>query len=160
MRVVYYCFGSAHSSVVASAIHLGRLPMESKPTMSQLLAIADFDRTQSEMIGLLHLQGIDDEGNEVYTLGVGSEQELVIQSVKGMINASGGNVDHYAFFPALPHINRLAKFGGALSRRYGWVNLGRRWCCKGILSSYDHLVSYIKECRSSLVLVFLLYLTM
>jgi hypothetical protein len=147
VRVVYYCFGSAHSSVIASAIHLGRLPMDRIPTMSQLLSIADFDWTCSEMIGMLHLQGIDQDGNEVYTLGVGSEQKIVIESVKSMIRASGGDIERYLFYPALPHINRLAKFGGALSRRYGWVSIGRKICFKGIISSYAHLVAFVKQCQ-------------
>jgi hypothetical protein len=144
-RVIYYCYGSAHSSVLAAAIHLGKLPMDRVPNLDQLKKIGDLDRTHNDMIGMLHLQGVDPKGNEVYTLGVGGEQDLVISSVQSMIAAAGGDLRNYLFRSALPHINLQAKIGGALSRRYGWMTLGREICLRGILSSYEEVVPFVKQ---------------
>jgi hypothetical protein len=147
-RIIYYCYGGAHSSVMAAAIHLGQLPMDRVPALGELRKIGDLDHTQSEMIGMLHFQGVDTEGNEVYTLGVGAEPDLVITSVQSMIVAIGGDLKNYLFRSSLPYINLQAKIGGALSRRYGWVGLGRKVCFRGILSSYDQLIAFVKQTRT------------
>ena len=35
LRIIYYCYGSAHSSVVAAAIHLAKLPSRRLPSISR-----------------------------------------------------------------------------------------------------------------------------
>ncbi|MGZ4106088.1 MAG: DUF3189 family protein, partial [Tumebacillaceae bacterium] len=49
---------------------------------------------------------------------------------------------------ALPHINRYARIGGALSRRYGWVRIGRPLSAYGIRKNYENLVRFVQQVKS------------
>lgn len=150
MNVVYYCFGSAHSSIISAAIHLNRLPDYRMIEEKELKSLPDFDASFKDGIGTLYFKGHDEYGNKVFTLGVGAEQPFVIESIKSVITASGGNLNDYMFFQALPHINRMAKIGGALSRRYGWVHWGRSLCIKGIVQCYGDLIEFVKSVKAEL----------
>ena len=65
MHVIYYCYGSAHSSVISAAIHLGRLPSDRVPTQEEMMRLTDFDRTESWQIGTLFFKGHDEFDNPV-----------------------------------------------------------------------------------------------
>jgi len=65
MHVIYYCYGSAHSSVISAAIHLGRLPSDRAPTQEEMMRLTDFDRTESGQIGTLVFKGHDEFDNPV-----------------------------------------------------------------------------------------------
>ena len=51
MKIIYSCYGGAHSSVVASAIHLGYLPMNRIPTEDEILSIPYYDQSPKELRG-------------------------------------------------------------------------------------------------------------
>jgi hypothetical protein len=150
LNIVYYCFGSAHSSIISAHIHLGTLPSDRIPTEQEILALGDFDRNDSYFIGTLYYKGIDSKGRRIYTMGTGGHMEIVPESFLSMIEISGGNQEDYSLFMALPHINRLAKIGGALSRRYGMIKWGRRLVVKGIQQSYPNLIEFVQRCKNSL----------
>ncbi|WP_134705066.1 DUF3189 family protein [Ammoniphilus sp. YIM 78166] len=147
MNIVYCCYGSAHSSIIAAHVHLGFLPMDRIPSKAELLSLYDFDRTEGYFIGSLFYKGVDEWGNRVYTMGLGREMDLVRESFLSMLERNGGHREQYRFFLALPHINRVAKIGGALSRRYGWVGIGRPLAVIGIRQSYPGMVRFVKDCK-------------
>lgn len=153
MRIIYHCYGSAHSSVIAAAIHLGHLPMDRKPQIQEIMSIADFDASRNDSIGHLYYKGKDEQGIEVFTIGMGAEMTLVKQSIFDMIELCGYEVGkEFLFAEALPHINRLAKTGGALSRRYGLVKIGRFMAAKGICQSYRDLTQFVKQTKNKIKL--------
>ncbi len=152
MNIVYCCYGSAHSSIIAAHIHLGNLPLDRIPSKDELLGLYDFDRTEGYFIGSLYYKGIDEWGNRVYTMGLGPEMDLVRESFLSMMEGNGGQRDDYRFFLALPHINRIAKIGGALSRRYGWVGIGRPLAVMGIRQSYPRMVQFVNNCKKQMEL--------
>jgi len=80
VRVVYTCYGGTHSSPVAAAIHLGRLPRRRVPSAAQLLATPWFDQVEGKARGRLMLAGIDRRGNPVYVLGRGSLSLAVVRN--------------------------------------------------------------------------------
>ncbi|HJV45727.1 MAG TPA: DUF3189 family protein [Bacillota bacterium] len=150
MNIVYFCFGSAHSSIVSAHIHLGDLPSERIPTEQEILAVGDFDSNITYFLGTLFYKGTDELGRRVFTMGMGPEMDIVREAFLSMIELSGGKREDYVFFMALPHINRLAKFGGALSRRYGLTHWGRKLAIKGIQQSYPRLIEFVKNCKNAL----------
>ena len=89
-------------------------------------------------------------GYEVYTMGMGPESTLVKRSLLSMIRHSNVDPDKIIFAQALPHINRLAKIGGALSRRYGFVTIGRYLAARGICQSYEEMASFVKQTKNSI----------
>jgi hypothetical protein len=148
VKIVYHCYGSAHSSIVAAAIHLGHLPADRIPEENEIIALQDFDVSRNDSLGHLYFKGKDDQGNEIYTIGMGSEPALVKRTLHFMIEQSH-RVDAEGFFfaEALPHINRLAKVGGALSRRYGCVKFGRFLAAKGVCQSYEKLTIFVDQTK-------------
>lgn len=146
MKIIYHCYGSAHSSIIAAAIHLGHLPIDRTPEVDEIISLPDFDVSRNDSLGHLYYKGRDEHGNEVYTIGMGPEMTLVKQSILDMIELCGHeDRKEFLFAEALPHINRLAKTGGALSRRYGWVKIGRFMAAKGICQSYNGLTQFVKQ---------------
>ncbi|KEO83680.1 hypothetical protein EL26_08480 [Tumebacillus flagellatus] len=147
MHVIYYCYGSAHSSVISAAIHLGRLPIDRVPTKQEILGLADYDQVESWQIGTLFFKGHDEFGNPVYTLGLGGEQATAKLALVSFLEQAGLDTRDLFFNQALPHINRYAKIGGALSRRYGFVKFGRPLSAYGIRRNYGDLVSFVQKVK-------------
>lgn len=148
MHVIYHCFGSAHSSIVAAAIHLGKLPKHRHVLPEDILSLPDFDLVRNDSIGHLYFKGHDEYGNKVYTLGMGAETQIVKRAIQSMINMGTKKQHSFYFAEALPHINTVAKFGGALSRRYGIVKLGRFLAAQGICQSYNNLLTFVERIKN------------
>ena len=148
MHVIYYCYGSAHSSVASAAIHLGRLPSDRVPTQEEMLQLTDFDQVESWQIGTLFFKGHDEFDNPVYTLGLGPEQAVAKQALLSFLDQLGLDTGNLFLNHALPHINRYAKVGGALSRRYGLVKWGRPLSAYGIRRDYFKLVEFVQGVKA------------
>lgn len=146
MRIFYYCYGSAHSSVVAAAIHLGRLPSRRLPTISEICSLPDFDRTSEQMLGMIHYKGKDEWGNRVYTVGLGSKPDVACRTLQSMIHLLGDPED-FRFYNALHCLKLSGKVGGALSRRYGLRSIGRPLAAWGIRRSYFLLVALVEAVK-------------
>jgi hypothetical protein len=151
MKVIYHCYGSAHSSIVSAAIHLGHLPSDRIPEEKEIIALQDFDVARNDSLGHLFFKGNDAWGNEVYTIGMGPESPIVKRTLCFMIEQSHMDAKEFYFAEALPNINRLAKIGGALSRRYGWVKVGRYLAAKGICQSYEGLIRFVHQTRKEII---------
>jgi hypothetical protein len=145
VKIIYYCYGSAHSSVVAAAIHLGRLPSRRIPTVSEICGLPDFDRSTDQYLGMIHYKGKDEWGNRVYTVGLGSRSTEASRALRSMIRISGGDPGEFRFFNALQCLKFTAKVGGALSRRYGLRGLGRPLAAWGVRRSYPLLISLVER---------------
>ncbi len=150
MKVIYYCYGSAHSSVVAAAIHLGHLPTEYIPDYKDIVALPDFDVARDDSLGHIFFKGKDERGNEIYTLGMGGEPDIVKRTLWGWIKESGADHRSFYFAAALPYLNRKGRLGGALSRRYGLVGIGRYLAAKGICESYERFVTFVQQTKNEL----------
>ncbi|GGK18906.1 DUF3189 family protein [Caldalkalibacillus thermarum TA2.A1] len=147
MHIIYHCYGSAHSSIIAAAIHLGRLPSDRVPDKEEILALPDFDTTRDDSLGHIFFKGRDEKGHAIYTAGMGRHHQTVKRLLLEMIRLNNGPESSFKFVEALPSINKLAKLGGALSRRYGLVMIGRPLAAIGIMQSYQHLVELVHKTK-------------
>ncbi|MDQ0337756.1 hypothetical protein J2S00_000526 [Caldalkalibacillus uzonensis] len=152
MNIIYHCYGSAHSSIIAAAIHLGRLPSDRVPSKEEILALPDFDLARNDSLGHIFFKGRDEMGHAVYTAGMGSHHETVKRLLVEMIRLNGYNEESFKFVEALSTINNLAKLGGALSRRYGLVMIGRPLAAMGIRQSYQQLVELVHKTKEDVKL--------
>jgi Protein of unknown function (DUF3189) len=146
LRIIYYCYGSAHSSVVAAAIHLGRLPSRRIPTISEICSLPDFDRSTDQFLGMIHYKGKDEWGNRVYTVGLGSRPNEACRTLQSMIRLLGDPED-FRFYNALHCLKMMGKVGGALSRRYGLRSIGRPLAAWGVQRSYSLLVDLVEAVK-------------
>lgn len=150
MNVIYHCFGSAHSSVAAAAIHLGRLPCDRKPAIKEIISLYDYDATETWQVGTLFYKGQDESGHSVYAVGFGPESRTTKLAIVSLLENLGIDTSDLFFQEALLHINSFAKIGGALSRRYGMVRIGRPLSAAGIWLGYGKLVRFVGQVKEQL----------
>jgi len=150
VNIIYHCYGSAHSSVIAAAIHLGRLPDSRVPGVREIMALPDFDRADDRHLGSLFYKGMDEKGFHVYTMGLGGQSAAALQTIKSILALAGADPESFHFVGALRCITLMTKVGGALSRRYGIRIIGRPIAAWGITRSYPTLVDLVKQVKRQL----------
>lgn len=145
MKIVYHCYGGAHASPTAAAIHLGILPAHRRPTFAELLQVPRFDSIRGWEHGKLFLAGVDNDGNEVYTMGRRNSAKLVIKLIKEFTRLCGGNPDDYYFVNCVQLFNPFMVTGGYSSRALGWVKFGRPIVTFGTILSFPVLVRIVQR---------------
>lgn len=150
MKVIYSCYGGAHSSPVAAAIHLGKLPEASVPDSKALMQLPRFDRVGSEKHGLAELMGIDSQGHEVYVLGRGSAGKAVERAFFSGVNLAESDASRFLLVDTLTCVNVPMRIGGYLSRRLGWTAVGRPIVLWGTRRAYSRLVRLVQQTKKRL----------
>lgn len=150
MKVIYSCYGGAHSSPVAAAIHLGKLPEERVPDAEALLQLPRFDRVDSEKHGLAELMGVDPRGHEVYVLGRGPAGESVERALFSGLHLAGSDPSHFLLVDTLTCVNLPMRVGGYLSRRLRWIAVGRPIVLWGTRRAYFRLVQLVQQTKRRL----------
>ncbi len=148
MNIVYYCYGGAHSSVLAAGIHLGLLPLDKVPDAADIESLPRYDKAKPSEIGNIYYMGKDEYNNCVYTIGMGSHRELIKQAVISLLEVSGANTSDLLLISSLDNINLKTRIGGFSSRRLGLVGFGRPLTIKGLQEKYRcfcDLVKGVKE---------------
>ncbi|MGE5560769.1 MAG: DUF3189 family protein [Chloroflexota bacterium] len=148
--VFYHCYGSAHSSVVASAIHLGLLPADRRPTPDAIAAIPHYDRTTTDMVGTPFRIGADDEGHEIYIVGMIRGMRVLRRAIRCLVRLLGLPQDRLLFVNCLPLVNLRMRIGGFLSRQLGLISLGRPLTISGVLASYQCFADAVARVRAQL----------
>ena len=147
MKVIYHCYGRAHSSVVAARLHLGSLPMVGPVNIRQLLGLAEFDRADPSQWGIPHFMGRDEQGNEVYILGLNSQTAAGLRAITSLAWYLGKN-DEVFLCNTLPAVGLLTRLGGFTSKKLGLTTIGRPLAALGIILSLRrlrHLVAWTKR---------------
>lgn len=150
MKIFYHCYAGAHSSVVASALHCGKLPQHRVPTLAEIMAVPFFDQTSPDMIGTPYFMGIDEFGNEIYFIGMKQGSAIVKNAIYSFCHLCQLSLDQLRFIDALRIINLSTKIGGGLSRRLGCVRVGRSLCAWGIQRCYWGFVDLIRDVKYEL----------
>ena len=151
MRIIYYCYGSSHSSVVAAGVHLGLLPADRRPTPREILALPYYDRTPPEDIGKCLFMGKDELGHEVYVMGMGHAKKIVRRAIESFLQLYHIPTSEVLFIDALPQVGLITKIGGFLSRRMGLVSLGRPLTVYGIRRCYPNFLKLVRAVKERLV---------
>jgi len=148
MKIFYYCYGSAHTSVVAASIHLGLLPSNTLPDASYFERLPHYDKTTSEEIGTPFFMGIDEYNVEIYIIGMTGERELIKNAMVSFLENSGIDTDEELMMvDALQGVNIKTRFGGFASRRLGLVKFGRPLTIKGIQENYHYFVRLVADVK-------------
>lgn len=146
LRIVYTCYGGTHSSPIAAAIHLGRLPRNEIPTPRQLMDTPLFDKVEGDGRGRLVLAGTDRFGNDVYVVGRGKESVATIHNtIVSAWTLVGNHTVPIELFDTLQCVNILMRVGGYLSRGAGLIVLGRPLVIRGTRRAYPRLVRLVEQ---------------
>lgn len=148
MKVIYCCYGSSHSSVVAAAIHLGNLPQDAIPDSRDILNLPYYDKATTDQLGGCIYMGTDDAGCDVYILGTGPAKRIVRSAVESIFQLCGVSRNSYMLVDTLTSVGAITKIGGFLSRRMHLTGIGRPMTVWGIRRAYPQLRSIVAQVKS------------
>lgn len=143
MRVVYYCYGGVHTSVVAAAIHTRALPRRTRPPVAAIRALPLFDRTGGRAWGSVEWVGRDARGVEVGVMGLGPGRRLAARSILQAVRALGADPGRVLLVPVLERTGVLVRIGGFLAQRLGWHEVGGTLVAWGLQRAYPRLVDLV-----------------
>jgi hypothetical protein len=147
MKVIYHCYGQAHSSVTAANLHLGNLPRHRRATLSEIAHQPCFDRTESYELGRPLLMGTDEWGSEVYVIGLAGGRRALERAVQEFLIRSGVDPGAFLFADALQHAGVPLRIGGYTSRRLGLIWPGRPLSALGVWLKYPRFVHLVDSVR-------------
>ncbi|AZR72760.1 hypothetical protein BBF96_04745 [Anoxybacter fermentans] len=147
MKIFYYCYGSAHSSVLAAALHTGMLSIDRLPSIQEIVNLPHYDKTENSEIGTPFFYGYDEMDNEVYIIGMGAGKEVVLNSIKSLLKDCGIPGTSYVFINTLSKVNWWTRIGGFLSRALGLVSLGRPLTVYGLKKTYFEFVKMVVKAK-------------
>jgi hypothetical protein len=148
VKVFYHCYGSSHTSVVAAAIHVGRLASDRLPSLGEIQDVPHFDRIRAAELGTVFVSGRGPDGEEVLVVGFGPGRKIVREAVLSLLELKGAPPKDYLLVDALDGANGVVRIGGMLSRRLGLVSVGRPLAALGIRLMYRRLVRLAEKTRA------------
>jgi hypothetical protein len=149
MKIIYHCFGGSHSSVTSAAVHLGLLKKENIPNGKKLMEIAYFDEQTATDHGIFKFMGLDEEHNEIYIVGRRNYKNFE-PLIMGLTELLGIKQEQIVLVNTMPCVNWTMRLGGFLSRKLGWIKLGRPIVIYGTQQAYAKfriLVNQVKLIR-------------
>lgn len=150
MKLIYHCYGGAHSSVVAASLHVGLLAKDRSPTLEELLELPYFDIPRGKDHGQLQYFGTDEKGYEVYNLGrrnAAKQIESVLLGSKSVFPEITGET---ILVDVLGYVNWIMVLGGYTSRKLGITRIGRPVVSVGTQKSFWKLVALVEQVKKGL----------
>lgn len=146
MKIIYHCYGGAHSSITAASVHLGWLPTDRIPSTRELHDLPYFDRTIQKDHGNIRFMGNDDFGNQVYVVGRRNMSHIFENMSYGLVDIYGLTGKIY-LINVMPCVNWKMVIGGFTSRKLGITPLGRPIITAGVKYSYWQIVSLVQRIK-------------
>lgn len=147
MKIIYHCYGGAHSSVTAAAVHLNWLPTDRLPEPGELKDIPFFDQQINKDHGYLRFMSCDEYDNEIYIVGRRNCAEVFSNMARGLVKVFDQDEDEYLLFNVMPYVNWKMVLGGYTSRRLGITAIGRPIIVAGVIDSYWKIVSFVQRVK-------------
>lgn len=151
MKIIYCCYGGAHTSVVAASIHLGYLPRERIPTTAEVLSIPNYDKSPNEKVGTPIYMGTDEFANEILVMGMGHNRDKFAKMTYEYSRIlSDKDQIEITLINALSCINSYIRLGGFLSRRAHLIRLGRPITVYGIKRNYKLFTTLVQNVKNTI----------
>ncbi|MCG9967708.1 DUF3189 family protein [Pelotomaculum terephthalicicum JT] len=150
MKIIYHCYGGAHSSVTAASIHLGMLPADRVPGLKAFWEIPFYDRQEKDEHGHIFFMGLDEAGNEIY-FSACRGRPLVFQNIfKGLAGIFEIPAEEYLLVDVMKNVNWTMKLGGYLSRRCGFIRVGRPIVTLGTQAAYLQVINLVRQVKKAI----------
>lgn len=149
MVIIYNCYGGTHSSILASAIHLKRLPTDRIPANQEILDIDYFNRLTYKDMGRLIFHGVDEAGNRIYTVGRGTSKALVpaMRNLAIALCKDKGIEEHFLFVNCSPTVPPLMTLGGFFSRGLHMDFIGVPLLTAGARQTYYNITKLVEKSK-------------
>ncbi|CAG7658172.1 DUF3189 family protein [Paenibacillus allorhizosphaerae] len=162
MIYIYNDYGGTHTTSLAAAYHLNKLPVDRKLTKEEILRVDYFNKLQTSDMGKLIFHGVDENRDSVYTIGRGSSK-VVVPALKNLSVIFQGRYqanETIVFSNTSPTVPFAMTIGGLLSRRLKidfigvpLLVLGAKQCCKNILQLVTHTKKTKKTKTGSIIVL-------
>ena len=149
MVIIYNCYGGTHSSILAAAIHLKKLPTDRVPTKQEILNLDYFNKLTYKDMGRLIFHGADDNGNQIYTIGRGTSKALVpaMRNLVISLCKSKGVDEHFLFVNCSPTVPPLMTMGGFFSRGLHIDFIGIPLLTAGACQTYYTIAKLVEKSK-------------
>ncbi|HWO97098.1 MAG TPA: DUF3189 family protein [Bacillus sp. (in: firmicutes)] len=162
MIYIYNDYGGTHSTALAAAYHLKRLPDDHRLTKEEILNVDYFNKLTSSDMGKIIFHGIDEEGNSVYTIGRKSSK-LVVPSLKNLsllLQDKYQGHEKIIFSNTSPTVPFAMTIGGFLSRglKIDFLGvpllvLGAKQCFNDIIRLVEHTKQTAKSANTKVIVL-------
>lgn len=150
MIIIYHCYGGAHSSVLAAAIHTGCLPVSKVPDINEIINLPYYDQTSSSEIGIPYYYGKDECNNKIYIQGMGSSDNIITNMLNSFLKIENIDKREVYLVNTLKNVNILVRLGGFLSRGIGLVMPGRPLTAYGLRLAYPKFVKMVNSVKAQI----------
>jgi len=151
MIFIYNCYGGTHSSSLASAIHLKKLPLDRIPTKQEILGTDYFNKLKYKDMGRIIFRGIDEDGNKVYSVGRGTSKVLIpcLENLIKILHDECGLSEKIIFSNMSPTVPPAMTFGGFFARGLGIEFIGVPFLVIGARQAYNRIVEIVNYTKES-----------
>jgi len=149
--IIYHCFGGAHSSVMAAAIHLGLVTDTANLRNQDVLNLPYFDMQDEDEVGSIRFVGCDAAGNGVFIMGRSNQSAVTRTALRSCADLLGIGEECFCMTDALPYVNPLMIMGGYLSRRLRLVGCGKQIAALGTRLAVPALRYAVKQTRQRIL---------
>ncbi|MHB8170553.1 MAG: DUF3189 family protein [Thermincolia bacterium] len=150
MNIFYYCLTGVHTSMVTAAIHLEMLPEDRVPNVNDIIKLPNYDGLAYKEIGQPCWMGTDNQGNDIYSVGVLSEKELVPKAIESLLDLYQTPQSQYRLVSTMEHIPFATVLGCTWLKRMGADVLGRSLAAQGLIRVYPQLVELVQGVKCNL----------
>lgn len=162
MIYIYNDYGGTHTTSMAAAFHLNKLPKDRTLTKEEILQISYFNKLNSSDFGKLIFHGTDNDKNPVYTLGR-KNQKLVVPALKNLtllLQEKNNGEEKIIFSNTSPTVPFPMSIGGFLSRGLKIDSLGvpllvsgAKICTKDVIRLVEHTKKVGKTTKETVTIL-------
>ena len=162
MIYIYNDYAGTHSTALAAAYHLKKLPFDRELTKEEILNVDFFNKLTNADFGKIFFHGKDGEGNSVYTIGR-KKDKLVIPAMEDLsllLQDEFKNQERIIFSNTSPTVPFAMTMGGLFSRRLKidfigvpLLVLGAKQSCQNIIRLVENTKQIGKTADSNVVVL-------
>lgn len=151
MIYIYNCYGGTHSSSLASAVHLNKLPVGRIPTKEEILGVDYFNKLKYKDMGKIIYRGVDEDGNKVFSVGRGTSKVLIpcLKNLICILHDECGLNEKIIFSNMSPTVPPAMTVGGFFARGLGIEFIGMPFLIIGAKQAYKRIVEIVNHTKES-----------
>lgn len=147
MIYIYNDYGGTHTTSLAAAYHLKKLPTDRKLTKEEILHTDRFNKLTTSDMGKIIFHGVDEDENSVYTIGRGASKHVIpaLKNLSLLLQVKYQCHENIIFSNTSPTVPFAMTIGGLFSRRLKidfigvpLLVLGAKQCCTDIIRLVEH----------------------
>ncbi|KAB3538559.1 DUF3189 family protein [Alkaliphilus pronyensis] len=151
MKIIYSCYGGAHTSIVAASIHLNLLPTDRVPFIKEIMSIPYYDYITNSSIGIPLYMGRDNQSNDIYVLGMGACRTQLTELIYNYaLYCNIHSKKHLHVVNSIALINLPVRVGGFMSKKLKLMYIGKPITAYGIRKDYRLYAELVQNVKDTL----------